>query len=97
VLLAPSRRRRATAAASSSAAGAWAGGAGTEAAGRRREPPPVLKGDLALPGGPQWSALRRHVHAAGANPGLPTIKAIVVVEGDEDQRALSKAVNAPVG
>ncbi|KAI8466147.1 MAG: hypothetical protein J3K34DRAFT_524753 [Monoraphidium minutum] len=56
----------------------------------------VPKGDLDLPGGPQWSALRRHVFAAGSDPGLPTIKALVLVEGDQDQRALAKAVNAPV-
>ncbi|GBF98635.1 hypothetical protein Rsub_10824 [Raphidocelis subcapitata] len=93
-ILAPSRRRVAAAAASRPAAGDPAAAASVPAAGGGL--PPVLKGDLALPGGPQWSALRRHVHAAGSNPDLPTMKAVVIVEGDEDQRAVSKAVNAPV-
>lgn len=57
---------------------------------------PVMKGSLALPGGPAWSALRRHITAAGSVPGLPTLDAIVLVEGDEDQRAVARAVNAPV-
>jgi hypothetical protein len=60
-------------------------------------PPPVLKGDLALPGGPRWSALRRHVHGAGADPRLASIRAVVIVEGTQDQLAVAKAVNAPVG
>ncbi len=35
-------------------------------AGRgKKQYKPVLKGDLALPGGPSWSALRRHIVAAG--------------------------------
>jgi len=58
--------------------------------------PRVLKGDLALPGGPQWSALRRHVFAAGGNEKLPSLKAVIIVEGDQDQKAVSKAVNAAV-
>jgi hypothetical protein len=57
---------------------------------------PVYKGDLALPGGPGWSALRRHVVAAGSQAGLPTLGSIILVEGDQDQRAVARAVNAPV-
>ncbi|WIA10496.1 hypothetical protein OEZ85_010685 [Tetradesmus obliquus] len=57
---------------------------------------PVLKGDLALPGGPSWSALRRHIVAAGSQAGLPTLHSIILVEGDQDQRAVARAVNAPV-
>jgi hypothetical protein len=57
---------------------------------------PVYKGDLALPGGPSWSALRRHVVAAGSQAGLPTLDSIILVEGDQDQRAVARAVNAPV-
>ena len=57
---------------------------------------PVAKGDLLLPGGPAWSGLRRHVVAAGAAPGLPSLDCIVIVEGDNDQKAVGRAVNAPV-
>ncbi|KAF8068452.1 DEAH4 [Scenedesmus sp. PABB004] len=57
---------------------------------------PVFKGDLALPGGPAWSALRRHVVAAGDAPGLPRLSCVVLVEGDQDQKAVARAVNAPV-
>lgn len=56
----------------------------------------VSKGDLLLPGGPAWSGLRRHVVAAGSDPSLPTLDCIVVVEGDNDQQAVGRAVNAPV-
>ena len=56
----------------------------------------VLKGDLSLPGGPLWSPLRRHVMAAGQDPMLPTLKCIILVEGDEDHRAVARAVNATV-
>ena len=57
---------------------------------------PVSKGDLLLPGGPSWSGLRRHLVAAGDTPGLPTLQCIVIVEGDNDQQAVGRAVNAPV-
>jgi len=57
---------------------------------------PVSKGDLLLPGGPSWSGLRRHVVAAGSDPHLPHLDCIVIVEGDKDQQAVSRAVNAPV-
>eukprot|EP00878_Enallax_costatus_P015273 GHUV01015992.1.p1 GENE.GHUV01015992.1~~GHUV01015992.1.p1 ORF type:complete len:395 (+),score=115.46 GHUV01015992.1:409-1593(+) len=57
---------------------------------------PVYKGGLALPGGPAWSSLRRHIVAAGNTEGLPTLDCIVLVEGDQDQRAVARAVNAPV-
>jgi hypothetical protein len=62
----------------------------------RKQYKPVIKGDLALPGGPSWSALRRHVVAAGSQAGLPTLDSIILVEGDQDQRAVARAVNAPV-
>jgi hypothetical protein len=57
---------------------------------------PVPKGNLLLPGGPSWSSLRRHVVAAGSEPHLPTLDCIVIVEGDNDQRAVCRAVNAHV-
>lgn len=57
---------------------------------------PVYKGDLALPGGPAWSSLRRHIVAAGNNTDLPTLDCIVLLEGDQDQHAVARAVNAPV-
>jgi hypothetical protein len=56
----------------------------------------VLKGDLQLPGGPHWSSLRRHISAAGADPSLPSLPHLIIVEGDQDQRAVARAVNAPV-
>jgi hypothetical protein len=56
----------------------------------------VPKGDLLLPGGPAWSGLRRHVVAAGSDPSLPTLDCIVVVEGDNDQQAVCRAVNTHV-
>jgi hypothetical protein len=57
---------------------------------------PVPKGDLLLPGGPSWSSLRRHVVPAGSDPFLPTLDCIVLVEGDKDQEAVCRAVNAHV-
>lgn len=42
---------------------------------------PVQKGDLQLPGGPHWQALRRHLRPAGQRPGLPNVSAIIMVEG----------------
>lgn len=64
--------------------------------GRVKQYKPVPKGDLLLPGGPAWSGLRRHVVAAGADPSLPTLDCIVIVEGDNDQKAVCRAVNATV-
>lgn len=43
--------------------------------------PAVVKGDLALPGGPQWQALRRHMRPRSQQPGLPKVDAIIMVEG----------------
>ena len=71
-------------------------GSGSSGGRQRRAAPPVLKGDLELPGGPQWSALRRHTFAAAGDPALPSVRAVVIVEGDQDRRAVAKAVNAAV-
>eukprot|EP00775_Hariotina_reticulata_P007169 gene7169-7383_t len=58
---------------------------------------PVDKGGVLLPGGPAWSALRRHIVPAGSTPTLPGLQQqLVIVEGDQDQRAVARAVNTVV-
>lgn len=56
---------------------------------------PVKKGDLSLPGGPQWQGLRRRIKVADPKPQLPTVDALVVVEGPGDWAAVRRAVNVP--
>jgi len=52
-------------------------------------------GELQLPGGPQWSGLRRRVWQRSDRPGLPRVDALIIVEGEADARALGDAVSAP--
>jgi 5S rRNA maturation endonuclease (ribonuclease M5) len=75
--------------------------AAAPAAGRPADAAPAAgttggaPGELQLPGGPQWSGLRRRVWQRSDRPGLPLVDALIVVEGEADARALGAAVSAP--